>query len=116
MRESSAAMAPRESCQRDFSHGLQDFHTWGKDSWTHYVGGPAHGVFAMSKNRVKTFVESISILGVTARMAPIGLQIYAADFLAAAKAVPSPDGPFAPARTYLACHAVELALIPSLGD
>ena len=73
------------------------------------------GPLDMSKNRGKarvgkTFVESISIAGATARMAPLGLQIYAADFLAAAKAVPSPVVPFAPARMYLACHAVELAL------
>jgi hypothetical protein len=27
MPDSSAAMAPRESCQRDFSHGLQEKRT-----------------------------------------------------------------------------------------
>jgi hypothetical protein len=58
-----------------------------------------------------TFVEDISILDASARMAPIGLQLYAADFLSAAKAAPPPDiPPFAPARTYLVCHALELAL------
>src|SRR5271157_3055640 len=46
----------------------------------------------------KTFVENISIFGLTARMAPLGLQMYAADFLAAAKAIQPPNGPFAPDR------------------
>jgi hypothetical protein len=58
----------------------------------------------------KTFVESISVFGLTASMAPLGLQMYAADFLAAAKAVQPPSVPFAPARPYLVCHALELAL------
>ena len=69
----------------------------------------------------KTFVENISIFGLNARMAPLGLQMYAADFLAAAKAIQQPNVPpylacqppnvpFAPARPYLACHALELAL------
>jgi hypothetical protein len=65
----------------------------------------------MAKKRVgKTFVENVSVLGASARIAPLGLQIYASDFLAAAKATPVPNVPFAPARTYLVCHALELAL------
>ena len=69
----------------------------------------------------KTFVENISIFGLNARMAPLGLQMYAADFLAAAKAIQQPNVPpylacqppnvpFVPARPYLACHALELSL------
>ena len=65
----------------------------------------------MNKKREgKTFVEHISIFGLTARVAALALQTYAADFLAAAKAIPPPSVPFAPARPYLACHALELAL------
>jgi hypothetical protein len=58
----------------------------------------------------KTFVENISIFGLNARLAPLGFQMYAADFLAAAKAIQPPNVPFAPARPYLVCHALELAL------
>ena len=57
-----------------------------------------------------TFFESISIFGLTAQMAPLGLQMYAADFLAAAKSLQPPNVQFAPARAFLACHAIELAL------
>lgn len=60
--------------------------------------------------RTNTRIESVSILGATARIAPIGLQIYAADFLAAAKAIPRSVVPFAPAQPYFVCHALELAL------
>ena len=58
----------------------------------------------------KTFVENISICGLPARIFPLGFQMYAADFLAAAKTVPPPNVAFAPARPYLVCHALELAL------
>lgn len=43
-------------------------------------------------------------------MGPVGLHWYAADFLSAAKAVPAPEVPFAPARIYLICRALELSL------
>lgn len=64
----------------------------------------------MVKKRSNTLVESVSILGATAPIAPIGLQIFAADFLAGAKAIPPPNVPFAPTQPYLVCHALELAL------
>jgi hypothetical protein len=64
----------------------------------------------MRKNPGKTFFESISIFGLTAHMAPLGLQMYAADFLAAAKSLQPTNVDFAPARSFLACHALELAL------
>ena len=57
-----------------------------------------------------TIIEDIVVFGLRARMAPVGLQHYAADFLSVAKAVPPPNVPFAPARPYLICHALELAL------
>jgi hypothetical protein len=43
-------------------------------------------------------------------MGPASLQMYAADFLSAAKAVPPPGVPFAPARTHLICRTLELSL------
>src|SRR5690349_16675963 len=55
-------------------------------------------------------VEFVSIAGVTAHMGPLGLQTYAADFLSAAKEVAPPDIRFSQARTFLVCHALELAL------
>lgn len=57
-----------------------------------------------------TLVEDAWMWGLRIRMAPIGLQTYAADFVSSAKAVEPPSVPFAPARIYLACHALELAL------
>jgi len=55
-------------------------------------------------------------------MSPIGLHVYAAHFLDAAKAAPVSQQstparfPFAPARLFLVCHAIELLLkaFPSL--
>ena len=64
----------------------------------------------MAKKRSNTHVESVSIAGVTARIAPIGLQVFAADFLAGAKAIPPSNVPFARTQPYLVCHALELAL------
>jgi hypothetical protein len=63
-----------------------------------------------NKNKGNTRIESVSIFGLTARIAPLALQIYAADFLAAAKAIPRSAAPFAPAQPHLVCHALELAL------
>jgi len=55
-------------------------------------------------------VEKISISGITERMGPLGLQLYAEMYLAAAKALPTPQVPFEPVRPYLVCHAIELGL------
>jgi hypothetical protein len=55
-------------------------------------------------------IENLSIAGATARMGPVALHVYAADFLSAARAAAPPGVPFAPARTYLVCRALELAL------
>lgn len=55
-------------------------------------------------------VENISIFGITERMGPLGLQLYAESFLRAAQALPKPSVPFEPVRPYLVCHAVELGL------
>ena len=62
----------------------------------------------------KTRYEGFSILGANARPT-LAFHSYAADFLAAAKSAPlrPPPNPylvFAPARPYLVCHALELAL------
>jgi hypothetical protein len=57
-----------------------------------------------------TRIESVSIAGVTAHMSPVGLYMYASEFLHAAKAAPPSEIPLLPARTYLICHALELAL------
>jgi hypothetical protein len=55
-------------------------------------------------------IENVSVFGATARMGPLGLHMYAADFLSVAVAAATPQVPFAPARTYLACRALELVL------
>ena len=60
----------------------------------------------------KRFAEigRISIFGITERMGPVALQLYAEMYLAAAQALPKPDVPFEPVRPYLVCHAIELGL------
>jgi hypothetical protein len=55
-------------------------------------------------------IEQISLLGMTERMGPLGLQLYAETYFAAAKALPTPTVPFEPVRPYLVCHAIELGL------
>ncbi|WP_409938714.1 hypothetical protein [Inhella sp.] len=55
-------------------------------------------------------VENISILGITERMGPLGLQLYSESYFAAAQALPTPQVPFEPVRPYLVCHAIELGL------
>jgi hypothetical protein len=55
-------------------------------------------------------IERISILGITERMGPLGLHMYAHCFLTAARSLPAPTAPFEPARPYLVCHAIELGL------
>jgi hypothetical protein len=64
----------------------------------------------MGKKPRKTHIENISIFGLSAHTGPLYLQMYAADFLSAAKSVQPPHVEFAPARSSLACHAIELAL------
>ena len=49
-------------------------------------------------------------MGITERMGPLALQLYAENYLAAAKALPEPAVPFEPVRSYLVCHAIELGL------
>jgi hypothetical protein len=72
--------------------------------------GRQQGGSDVVKKRSNTHIESVSIFGATARIAPIGLQIFAADFLAGAKAIPPPNVTFAPTQPDLVCHALELAL------
>jgi hypothetical protein len=55
-------------------------------------------------------LENLSVFGAFARMGPLGLHMYAADFLSVATAAAPPQVPFAPARAYLVCHALELVL------
>lgn len=58
-----------------------------------------------------THIENISIAGSVTRMAPVGLIKYAQWFLQAAKEISvSSETQFMPARTYLVCHSLELAL------
>ena len=64
-----------------------------------------------SKAKKFAVVENIEIAGIRARMAPLGLHLYAESFLAAARAIPpQSDRPFDPARPYLLCHSIELGL------
>lgn len=55
-------------------------------------------------------IEHISICGITERMGPLGLYLYAESFLKAASSLPIPTVPFEPVRPYLVCHAIELGL------
>lgn len=55
-------------------------------------------------------IEQISIAGLTARMGPIGLHMYANSFLKAAQALPPPSVPFEPVRFFLVCRSIELVL------
>jgi hypothetical protein len=55
-------------------------------------------------------IETISIAGITERMGPLGLHMYAESYLSAAQALPKPKVPFEPVRPYLVCHAIELVL------
>lgn len=55
-------------------------------------------------------IEKISIGGITERMGPPGLHMYAESYLSAANALPKPEVPFEPVRPYLICHAIELVL------
>jgi HEPN domain-containing protein len=55
-------------------------------------------------------VENLSIFGTFARMGRLGLYMYASDFLSVAKVAAPPKVKFVPARTFLACRALELAL------
>ena len=43
-------------------------------------------------------------------MGPLGLQLYAEMYFAAARTLPTPEVPFDPVRPYLVCHAIELGL------
>lgn len=66
--------------------------------------------YAMAKKPSFADIENISIAGLTARMGPVGLHVYAERFLIAAEALPAPEFPFDPVRPYLVCHSIELAL------
>jgi hypothetical protein len=59
-----------------------------------------------------TQIESIEMFGARARLSPLGLIIYADHYLYAANtAQPSPDsGELHPARLFLICRSLELAL------
>lgn len=63
-------------------------------------------------NRAKkhTKIEKVSIVGVTVRMSPLALHMYAADFLSIAKGAALPAWKLAPARTFLVCRTLELGL------
>lgn len=56
-----------------------------------------------------TQVESFSVAGVSARMAPSALHFYADAYVSAARGMVA-GSLFNPVRSYLACHALELAL------
>jgi hypothetical protein len=66
-----------------------------------------------TRARKHTQIESISIAGAKARLAPLGLIMYAQHYLHAAKtAQPWPGGGelYHPARLFLVCRSLELAL------
>lgn len=66
----------------------------------------------MNKVKKKNFaeIESISVLGMTVKMAPLGLITYAEYYLKAAENLSLPESPFDPVRLYLTCHSIELSL------
>lgn len=55
-------------------------------------------------------IEKISIMGITERMGPLGLHMYASAYLDAARTLPLPTVPFEPVRPFLVCHSIELGL------
>ena len=55
-------------------------------------------------------IERISIMGITERMGPLGLHMYANAYLDAARVLPVPIARFELVRPFLVCHAIELAL------
>ena len=55
-------------------------------------------------------IERISIAGITERMGPLGLHMYAEAYLNAARSLPLPTVPFDPVRPFLVCHSIELGL------
>jgi len=55
-------------------------------------------------------IERISVFGITERMGPLALQLYAEAYLSAATSLPIPNVPFEPVRPYLVCHALELGM------
>jgi hypothetical protein len=65
-----------------------------------------------SASRRHAEVEGVTIFGTTVRLAPYGLIVFAEYYLLAARAVQAPEKApdFPLVRTFLACHAVELAL------
>jgi hypothetical protein len=66
-----------------------------------------------TRARKHTQIENSSIAGAKARLAPLGLILYAEHYLHAAKtAQPWPEGGelYHPARLFLVCRSLELAL------
>jgi len=55
-------------------------------------------------------IERISIAGLTSRMGPVGLWVYADAYIRAVLALPALEVPYEPVRYYLACHSIELSL------
>ena len=64
----------------------------------------------LSKANKFAQIEYISIIGITERMGPIGLHVYADAYLSAARSLPKPTVPFEPVRPFLVCHSIELSL------
>jgi len=65
-----------------------------------------------NKSRAKkhTKIENLSIFGTVARMAPVGLYIYAEDFLNSYESLSKSKLPFSPSRYYLVLRSIELSL------
>jgi hypothetical protein len=55
-------------------------------------------------------IERISIAGIRARISPTAFCVYAEGYLDAARSITAPGFPSALVRSYLLCHAIELAL------
>ena len=49
-------------------------------------------------------------MGVTSRMGPVGLWVYADAYIRAGLALPAQEVPYEQVRYYLACHSIELSL------
>lgn len=63
--------------------------------------------------RKHTVIEDINVFGARARLSPLGLIIYADHYLCAAKTaqpLQNGGGDFHPARLFLVCRSLELAL------
>lgn len=75
-----------------------------------HMGFRKNTIPVVSVNTQQMSTEILSVAGVTARLSPLALHIYAKDFLRAGVSLEAPSAPFSPVHYYLLARAVELAL------